>query len=66
MKRYYHEFKIIVGNNEYDTMIDLDLLSIESIEAMGKTTLIHTDSGMHIEVCKTKKEVIEIINSINE
>ena len=74
MKRYYHEFKIMVGNGEYDTMIDIDLLSIESVEIspyktdsnFGEMALLHTDSGMHLHVYNTKKEVMEIINSVNE
>ena len=66
MKRYYHEFKVQVGNNDFDTMIDIDLLSIESIEQYDVGTLLHMSSGMHIQTYSSKKEVIELINKRNQ
>jgi hypothetical protein len=64
--RQYHEFKVNIGNNAYDTMIDIDLLSIESIEKHGVGSLLHMDSGMHIETYLSKKEVREILDKLNQ
>ena len=53
MKRYYHEFKMQVDYT-YESLKGNDMV------------LVHTDSGMHLHVYNTKKEVMEIINSIND
>ena len=66
MKRYYHEFKVQVGNNDFDTVVDVDLLSIESFESYDVGTLLHMSSGMHIQTYSSKKEVREILNKLNE
>ena len=62
MKKVYNKFKVQVCNKDIDTMIDIDLLSIESFESYDVGTLLHMISGMHIQTYSTKKEVIEIIN----
>ncbi len=66
MKRYYHKFKVQVGNHDFDTVIDVDLLSIESLESYDVGALLHMSSGMHIQTYSSKKEVHEILNKLNE
>lgn len=66
MKRYYHEFKVMVGNKDFDTVVNIDLFSIESFESYDVGMLLHMSSGMHIQTYSTKKEVHEILNKLNE
>ena len=65
MERYYHEFKVTISEYLEPSMIDIDLLSIESVESYYGSSILHMSSGTHFKVNQTKKEVMEIINNVN-